>query len=99
MRNPLPRAKGTLAAAALFSVFTIWAVHYQQEQEREVTSSPRSPNACSNFPSLQSMYQGVLKDDERRREKMQQRQAEFDESKRKREIYEQVQTIDKSSAP
>ncbi|KAJ8086988.1 hypothetical protein AAF712_013609 [Marasmius tenuissimus] len=80
MRNPLPRARGTLAAAVLFCTLTIWGVHYQQEQERE------------------SMYQGVLKDDERRREKMQQRQADFDESKRKREIYEKVQTIDKSSA-
>lgn len=65
-------------AAILFSTFTIWAVHYQQEQERE------------------NMYQGVLRDDERRREKMRQRQAEFDESKRKRETYERVQAVEKS---
>lgn len=42
---------------------------------------------------LQSMYQGVLKDDERRLAKMKQRQQDFDESKRKRELYERVQTV------
>ncbi|ESK95113.1 cytochrome c oxidase assembly protein [Moniliophthora roreri MCA 2997] len=78
MHNPIPRARRTLVAAILFSTFTIWAVHYQQEQERE------------------NMYQGVLRDDERRREKMRQRQAEFDESKRKRETYERVQAVEKS---
>ncbi|KAF9266296.1 hypothetical protein L218DRAFT_922895 [Marasmius fiardii PR-910] len=79
MQNPIIRARRTLSAAFLFSAFTIWAVHYQQEQERE------------------TMYQGVLRDDERRREKMQQRQAEFDESRRKRELYERIQVVDKSS--
>ncbi|KAF8555964.1 hypothetical protein OG21DRAFT_1409918 [Imleria badia] len=39
------------------------------------------------------MFQGVLRDDERRREKMRQRQQEFEESKRKREIYERTQTV------
>ncbi|KAE9396879.1 hypothetical protein BT96DRAFT_824077 [Gymnopus androsaceus JB14] len=41
----------------------------------------------------ESMYQGVLKDDERRLAKMKQRQQDFDESKRKRELYERVQTV------
>lgn len=31
------RAQAALAGAILFSGFTIWAVHYQQEQEHEVT--------------------------------------------------------------
>ncbi|KAJ7879937.1 hypothetical protein B0H14DRAFT_2341171 [Mycena olivaceomarginata] len=44
----------------------------------------------------QTMYKGVLRDDERRRQKMQQRQEEFEESKRKRELYEKVQRVDKS---
>jgi len=39
------------------------------------------------------MYKGVLRDDERRREKMRRREEEFRVSQRKREIYERVQTI------
>ncbi|KAF9223988.1 hypothetical protein BS17DRAFT_704167 [Gyrodon lividus] len=39
------------------------------------------------------MFQGVLRDDERRREKMQRRQDDFQESQRKREIYERTQIV------
>lgn len=39
------------------------------------------------------MYKGVLRDDERRREKMQQREADFIESQRKRALYESVQHV------
>jgi protein PET117 len=39
------------------------------------------------------MYQGVLRDDERRREKMRQRQNDLLQSQRKREIYERAQTV------
>ncbi|KAL9713530.1 hypothetical protein Ac2012v2_003141 [Leucoagaricus gongylophorus] len=72
------RARATLLGAIIFSSITIWAVHFQQDQERE------------------NMYKGVLRDDERRREKMLQRQTEFEESRRKREIYERIQTVQKS---
>ncbi|KAF5362258.1 hypothetical protein D9756_002321 [Leucocoprinus leucothites] len=72
------RARATLFGAIIFSSLTIWAVHFQQDQERE------------------TMYKGVLRDDERRKAKMLQRQADFEESRRKREIYERVQTIQKS---
>ena len=41
------------------------------------------------------MYQGVLKDDVRRKEKMLQRQIEYEESQRKRELYEQYQRVEK----
>ncbi|KAJ4475047.1 hypothetical protein J3R30DRAFT_3506308 [Lentinula aciculospora] len=41
----------------------------------------------------EAMYRGVLKDDERRVAKMKQRQQEFEESKRRRELYERVQTV------
>ena len=44
------------------------------------------------------MYRGVLLDDERRRAKLKQREDDFRESQRKRQIYERVQTIDGSSA-
>ncbi|KAJ3992891.1 hypothetical protein F5050DRAFT_1578756 [Lentinula boryana] len=44
----------------------------------------------------EAMYQGVLKDDERRIAKMKQRQQEFDESQRKRELYERVQAVQDS---
>lgn len=44
------------------------------------------------------MYQGVVRDDERRREKMKQREEEFRISQRKRETYERVQTVVSSDA-
>ncbi|GLB41689.1 putative PET assembly of cytochrome c oxidase, mitochondrial [Lyophyllum shimeji] len=69
-------AKLTLLGAVLLSSFTIWAVHFQQEQERE------------------NMYKGVLRDDERRREKMRQRQLDLEASRKRREIYERVQTVE-----
>ncbi|KAJ6581622.1 hypothetical protein B0H19DRAFT_893318, partial [Mycena capillaripes] len=72
------RAKATLGAAIAFSVLTIWAVHFQQQQQHE------------------TMYKGVLRDDERRRQKMQQREDDLQESRRKRELYEKVQTVEKS---
>ncbi|KAF5387356.1 hypothetical protein D9757_005719 [Collybiopsis confluens] len=46
----------------------------------------------------ESMYQGVLKDDARRLEKMKQRQLDFDESKRRRELYEHVQPVEDDSS-
>jgi protein PET117 len=70
------RAQATLLGAVLISSFTIWGVHFQQDQERE------------------NMYKGVLRDDERRREKKRQREEALHESLRKREIYERVQKID-----
>ncbi|EJF64081.1 hypothetical protein DICSQDRAFT_54204 [Dichomitus squalens LYAD-421 SS1] len=42
-----------------------------------------------------TMYQGVLKDDERRRDKMRQREEELQRSLQKRELYERVQTVSK----
>jgi protein PET117 len=39
------------------------------------------------------MFQGVIRDDARRLEKMRQREEEFRASSRKREVYEQVQTV------
>lgn len=42
------------------------------------------------------MFKGVLRDDARRREKLQQRQDDFEESKRKRELYERVQKVEPS---
>ncbi|KAJ7782013.1 hypothetical protein DFH07DRAFT_393520 [Mycena maculata] len=74
------RAKATLAAAIALSSLTIWAVHFQQEQQHE------------------TMYKGVLRDDERRREKMQQREADLQESRRKRELYEKVQRVEKKKS-
>ncbi|KAF9477597.1 hypothetical protein BDN70DRAFT_810420 [Pholiota conissans] len=44
-----------------------------------------------------TMYQGVLRDDERRHEKMRQRQEDLEASQRKRELYERVQAVDKPS--
>ncbi|EKM50491.1 uncharacterized protein PHACADRAFT_129738 [Phanerochaete carnosa HHB-10118-sp] len=47
----------------------------------------------------ETMFKGVLRDDERRREKMQQRQAELEESQRKRVLYEQVQHVPHTDTP
>jgi protein PET117 len=41
----------------------------------------------------QTMYQGVLRDDERRRAKYMKRKEELEASLRKRELYERVQTV------
>ncbi|KAG1746545.1 uncharacterized protein EDB91DRAFT_1219512 [Suillus paluster] len=41
----------------------------------------------------EDMFQGVIRDDARRLEKMRQREEEFRASSRKREIFEQVQNI------
>ncbi|KZT09844.1 uncharacterized protein LAESUDRAFT_601438, partial [Laetiporus sulphureus 93-53] len=41
----------------------------------------------------ETMYQGVLRDDQRRKEKMRHREAELQESLQRREIYESVQTV------
>lgn len=41
----------------------------------------------------ETMHQGVLRDDERRKEKMKQREEDFKESSRKREEYERVQAV------
>jgi len=43
-----------------------------------------------------TMYQGVLRDDERRKEKARQREADFAESLQKRELYERVQPVSSS---
>ena len=40
------------------------------------------------------MYQGVLRDDERRKRKMKEREEEFLRSQRKREVYESVQRVE-----
>lgn len=41
------------------------------------------------------MFQGVLRDDERRREKMRQREEELQQSLQKRKMYERVQSVSK----
>ena len=43
------------------------------------------------------MYKGVLRDDERRREKMKQREQDLIASQQKRELYERMQNVTRSS--
>ena len=40
------------------------------------------------------MYKGVIRDDERRRRKMKEREEEFLRSHQKRELYERVQRVE-----
>ena len=91
-------AKTTLAAAVTFCSVTIFTVHYMQRQEREVGVKFRPRFVCSSCVFLnptQTMYQGVLRDDARRLEKHKQRGDALEESLRKRELYERVQTVSK----
>ncbi|CCM02572.1 uncharacterized protein FIBRA_04675 [Fibroporia radiculosa] len=46
----------------------------------------------------ETMYQGVVRDEARRREKMRQREEELQDSLRKREIYERVQNVPDASS-
>ncbi|KAI0687149.1 hypothetical protein C8T65DRAFT_676463 [Cerioporus squamosus] len=43
----------------------------------------------------ETMYQGVLRDEVRRREKMRQREEDLQRSLEKRELYERVQNVSK----
>ncbi|KAH7326851.1 hypothetical protein B0J17DRAFT_581023 [Rhizoctonia solani] len=45
----------------------------------------------------ETMYMGVIRDEARQASKKKQREAELQESIRKREIYERVQTVESSS--
>ncbi len=44
------------------------------------------------------MYKGVLRDDERRREKMKQREQDLIASQQKRDLYERTQNVTRSSS-
>jgi len=91
-------AKATLIGAVLFSTLTIWAVHFQQQQERDVGLRSDTHFQFWFYLSLsQTMYKGVLRDDERRREKLRQREEDLRASQHKREWYEQVQKVKKAS--
>ena len=93
-------AKATLAVAVTFCSVTIFTVHYMQRQEREVRVMFRTRFAFSLYFSsdfMQTMYQGVLRDDARRLEKHKQREEALQESLRKRELYERVQTVSNSA--
>ena len=86
-------AKITLGAALVTSALIVWGVHHLQVTEREVRRVPTLSKASTDCIRFQTMYQGVLKDDERRREKMRQREEELQRSLQRRELYERVQTV------
>ena len=88
-------AKGTLLVSCIISSLVIWGVHFQQSQEREVRDLlPFIYFEIKIWQNLvKTMYQGVLRDDERRREKMKKRADDLQESLRKREQYERVQSV------
>lgn len=88
-------AKATLVASCILSSVIIWGVHFQQSQEREVNKYSLSLCRCAELNTFlyKTMYQGVLKDDERRKEKLKKREADLQESLRKRAEYERVQTV------
>jgi len=91
------RARLTLAASALFAGGTIWFVHWNQTNEREVGGKlPPFYVKLSESDCLQTMYKGVLRDEKRVAEKKAQREEQYRISLAKRERYEAVQTVLKS---
>jgi protein PET117 len=86
-------AKATLIASIVVSSLTVWGVHYLQQQEHDVCASPIFLWTLLMRAS-QTMYQGVLRDDERRKRKMKERDEDLLRSQRKREIYESVQQVE-----
>jgi protein PET117 len=92
-------AKATLIASIVISSLIVWGVHHLQDQEHDMcTILSRSFYVLYQLV-LQTMYQGVLRDDERRRRKMKEREEELLQSQRKREIYERVQRIETIPQP
>ncbi|KAI0251424.1 hypothetical protein BJV78DRAFT_1315868 [Lactifluus subvellereus] len=87
-------AKATLIASIVVSSLTVWGVHYLQQQEHDARTF--FILVCKTWLTfaLQTMYQGVLRDDERRRRKMKEREEEFLRSQRKRETYERMQRVE-----
>ena len=86
-------AKITLGASILGSALIIWGVHHLQTSEREVRPFCVLDSVGLTRYRLQTMYQGVIRDDERRREKMRQREEDLQRSIEKRELYERVQAV------
>ena len=88
------RAKVTLASAIFLTGSIVYGVHWLQEREHQVLVRPSKLSIRNTeSPWGQTMYQGVIRDDERRRQKKLQRQQEFDDQERKRALYEAVQPV------
>lgn len=85
-------AKATLLASFVASTTIIWGVHFLQKRESDVRIS-LSIKLTRTDAVYQTMYAGVLRDDERRKEKMRRREEELEESMKKRAIYERVQHV------
>ena len=87
-------AKATLASSLVLSVGIIYTVHYMPRQEADVRVRQfTGSDTPDDVPKHKSMFKGVLRDDERRRDKMRKREEELAESQRKRAIYEAVQQV------
>lgn len=58
-----------------------------------------SPPDFTQSTTLQNMYKGVLRDDERRLEKMRKREEDLQASLQKRELYEKLQPLQPNGEP
>lgn len=90
-------AKATLLASMVFAGAAVWGVHAQQKKEQDVSGSSLSPAPLTHL-NRQTMYQGVVRDEARQAAKRKQREQEFQESQRKRELYERVQAVGSSTS-
>lgn len=96
-------AKAFFAFSVLASGGTIYGVHYIQTQER-IVSFPFFPISVSISiaePRLETMFAGVLRDDERLKAKATQRarEAEFEDQARKRAVLENIQAVSNPVTP
>jgi hypothetical protein len=71
-------------------------VHYLQQREHDVRMP--FPDPPMDFTNAKARFldnvPGVLRDDERRKRKMKEREEDFLRSQRKREIYESIQRVE-----
>jgi protein PET117 len=94
-------AKLTLVGTSLFAVGTVFFVHFQQQSEKAVCTSPCPPfylqyslaicNISANAIQ-QAMHKGVIRDVEQQRVKKE-RQLDFEMQKALEEEYRKVQNV------
>lgn len=99
-------SKFTLLGSSLVAASTILIVHFQQKAEKAVRSLAPSIPTHSQFPvsqtnrpgnEKQAMHQGVIRDAEQRRIKLE-RQLDFDMQKELEEEYKKGQTVRDTTA-
>jgi protein PET117 len=96
-------SKLTLLGTSLLAVGTVFAVHFQQKSEKEVSLWPASIVSLNTalsrliMTSAQAMHEGVVRDMEQQRIKRE-RQLDFDMQKQLEAEFKREQTVHDSIA-